>query len=60
MNTLKGILIMVAIFAACVIVSVYDPVNLNPNGLNGEGWTVELYFVPVFGFIIYALIKARK
>ena len=53
MNTVKGILIMVAVFAVCLIVAISDPLNLNPDGINGEGWKVALYFIPVFGFIIY-------
>ena len=57
MNTVKGILIMAAVFAACLILASSDTLNLNPDGMNGEGWKVALYFIPVFGFIIYKVFK---
>ena len=57
MNTVKGILIMAAVFAACLILAISDPLNLNPDGINGEGWKVALHFIPVFGFIIYKVFK---
>jgi hypothetical protein len=57
MNTLKGILIMVAVFVACLILSISDPLRLNVEGVDGEGWKVALYFIPVFGFIVYKVFK---
>ena len=44
-------------FAACLILAISDPLNLNPDGINGESLTAALYFIPVFGFIIYKVFK---
>lgn len=57
MTTVKGIILTLALGAGAIALAVWDPFNLNPDGINGEGWAVALYFIPVFGFIIYKVFK---
>ena len=55
MTTLKGGLIIFGLFIMATLLMVWDPANLNPNGLNGENLEPLLYVIPsiIAGLFIY-------
>lgn len=61
MQTVKGGLIILGLFLLVTILMVLDPLNLNPNGLNGENLLPIVYVIPsIIGFIIIYRLYNKK
>lgn len=60
MRNLKGILITLALGFAAIGLAVWDPFNLNPNGLNGTSAWALLYAIPSIYIFIYLYKKDNK
>lgn len=58
----KGIFFIAALFAVALLLMTQDPLNLNPEGINGEGWLIILYLLPVIliGFVVYKLVNKKS
>lgn len=56
MNRLNPILVMVVIFLLTIALATYDPLNLNPDGLDGESILVALYALPAFLAVLFLYI----
>jgi hypothetical protein len=60
MTTIKGILLMLAIFIGTVFLMNWDPFNFNPEGLDGEGgYLLALYAIPGVIAFIWLLRKNK-
>lgn len=57
---MKGKLIIALICFATIALSIWDPLNLNPNGLDGESVWVGLYGVLGLIAVIVAYKRLNK
>jgi hypothetical protein len=60
MTLVKGILIIAAFFIGAILLFQWDPLNLNPEGLNGESWLPALYFIPVLAALFFVYKRSNR